>query len=104
LLLLGALLTPACDSITAPETLVLYVGPVQVDCVGLGPRKCLQTRRSPDAPWEAFYDTIEGFTWEPGFTWRLRVRRFPVKDPPQDASAFRYALIQVLEKQATPPS
>lgn len=77
----------------------LYINSELVDCEGgAGPQKCMQMRRSPDEPWELFYDGIEGFTFEPGFTYELRVRATAVDNPPADASSQRYALVEVVDK------
>ena len=77
-------------------TEVLYVGPDRVECEGVGPQLCLQIRRSPDAAWELFYDTIEGFDPTPGTSYEIEVRVIPVADPPADASSVRYELIRVI--------
>ena len=92
-----------CQLLTEPaDTLVLYVGPDQVPCEGLVPQRCLLIRTSPDAEWSYWYDGIEGFTHDDGFSYQLLVRRRKVENPPQDASSILYRLIRVLER--TPAS
>jgi hypothetical protein len=61
----------------------------------------MQVRRSPDAEWELFYGRIEGFTFEPGYTYKLRVRVTPVESVAADASSLRYELVAVEEKART---
>ena len=80
-------------------TEVLYVGPEVIPCEGVGPQMCLQVRRAPDAEWELFYDTIEGFDPTPGTSYEIEVRVIPVASPPQDASSFRYELARVIAQQ-----
>ncbi|WP_392588886.1 DUF4377 domain-containing protein [Serratia ureilytica] len=80
------------------QTEVLLVNSALVDCVGVGPMKCMQVRRSAQQPWELFYTGIEGFTFEPGYQYRLKVRVTPVENVPADASSLRYRLIEQLEK------
>jgi hypothetical protein len=80
------------------QTEVLLVNSALVDCVGVGPMKCMQVRRSAQQPWELFYTGIEGFTFEPGYQYRLKVRVTPVENVPADASSLRYTLIEQLEK------
>jgi hypothetical protein len=76
----------------------LYVSSELVDCEGVGPQQCMQVRSAPDEPWELFYDQIDGFTFEPGFTYELRVRVTAVDNPPADASSLRYTLVDVVDK------
>ncbi len=79
-------------------TQTLYVNSELVDCEGAGPQKCMQVRRAPDEDWELFYDQIEGFTFEPGFTYELQVRVTPAQHVPADASSLRYTLVEVIDK------
>jgi len=37
------------------QTEVLLVNSALVDCVGVGPMKCMQVRRSAQQPWELFF-------------------------------------------------
>ena len=81
----------------------LWVGPQQVDCVGAFAQRCLLVKESPAQEWQLFYDHIERFTYEPGFNYRIRVRRIEVDNPPADASSYRYLLIRIIEKMAATP-
>lgn len=81
----------------------LYVNSELVDCEGVAPQQCMQVRRSSDSDWELFYGQIEGFTFEPGYTYRLRVRVTPAESAPADTSTLRYVLVEVGDKQASPP-
>ena len=80
------------------EVLTLFVGPERVECMGLFPTTCLQVRFNPEGNWEAFYDPIEGFDFEPGFFYKLRVRRISITDPPADASSYRWILLELVNK------
>lgn len=80
------------------KTYTLYVNSQKVDCVGVGPQKCLQIRRSEDESWSFFYDDIEGFTFEPGFVYTLRVSEEEIENPPADASSKRIKLEEVISK------
>jgi len=86
------------DSPTEPEVLVLWVAAYEVECVGVGPQKCLLVSTNPAEDWEYLYSGIRGFTFEPGFNWRLRVRRLAVKDPAADANSSQLVLLEILEK------
>jgi hypothetical protein len=91
---------PGTERVAAPieQVLHLEVAPARVPCVGVEPMQCLQVRRSATAPWEAFYDHIQGFTYEEGYRYRLRVGRRELTNPPADASSFEYRLRAVLER------
>ncbi|ASZ10461.1 DUF4377 domain-containing protein [Chitinophaga pendula] len=78
------------------ETLLIKEN--KVPCTGVGPMECMQVRHEQDSTWTLFYDSIEGFDFEPGYTYKLRVAVTKVDNPPADASALRYKLVKVLEK------
>jgi hypothetical protein len=92
----------ACSASTAPreEELTLEVAATRVACVGVVPMECLQVRMGGQEPWQLFYDAIEGFTWEPGYRYTLRVARRVVSDPPADGSSVAYRLLEVLARVA----
>ncbi len=86
-------LVPAPDS-----ERVVYVAPEQVDCVGVAPQRCLQVRNHPREPWQNLYQSIEGFEYEPGYRYRLRIAEQPVVNPPADAPDRRLLLVEMLER------
>ena len=47
----------------------LWVNSSKVDCVGVGPMKCLQVKFNDNDNWSSFYDGIEGFDYQPGFVY-----------------------------------
>ncbi|HAC64347.1 MAG TPA: hypothetical protein DCF68_12600 [Cyanothece sp. UBA12306] len=53
----------------------LYVGPKTVDCTGVAPQQCLQIQEKPDDQWRLFYESIEGFNYEPGYLYELKVSK-----------------------------
>ncbi len=80
------------------EILTVFVGPELVDCVGVAPQTCLQVKTDPDHDYTLFYDNVEGFEYEPGYEYELRVLIEPVEDPPADASTLKYTLIEEVNK------
>ena len=80
------------------ETKTLYVGAEQVDCVGVGPQKCLLVKENLDEDYTFFYDSIDGFEWEAGYEYELLVNVTEVENPPADASSLRYELVEVVSK------
>lgn len=68
---------------------------------GLRARECLEVRRvkfdeqglrTGAGPWELFYDSIDGYTHNPGERTVLRINRYERKNPPADASRYAYVL------------
>ncbi len=82
---------------TAGTIMEVTVGPRLLDCVGVGPMKCMEVDGG------LFYDGISGFEHEEGFSYRLKIERYeayPGREPPQDASRYGYRLIEVISKTA----
>jgi heat shock protein HslJ len=97
---------PTSEPTTQPEPAgsgesTLYVGPVLVDCEGEGPQKCYLVKETPDAEYEMFYDQIEGFTFEPGFEYELRVKTEAVENPPAGGSSIKWTLVEVVDKSVS---
>ena len=85
----------ACGPRGEKVDLLVTVGSELEDCVAVDRMKCLVVNG------ELFFDTIEGFDYEEGFYYRLRIQRedlYPGEDPPQDMSRYRYRLLEVLSK------
>ena len=80
----------------SPEVMEVSVGPQLESCVGSYPMMCMVVDG------DLFYDEIEGFDFEPGYEYKLRIEqydRWPNTDePPQDAGKYGYRLIEVLQK------
>jgi hypothetical protein len=94
---------PGCSGILDGDTaLTLDVAEARVLCMGVGPQFCLLVRSEPGAEYGLFYDWIEGFDYEPGYRYRLRVAQTKVEDPPADGSSFAYRLLRVESKQPSP--
>ena len=78
----------------------VVVGPEQVECTGSAPQLCLVVDG------ELFYDEIEGFEYEAGYIYRLRIEeydRWPGQtEIPQDAGRYGYRLLELLAKTPAP--
>jgi heat shock protein HslJ len=66
--------------------------------VGVGPQKCLLVKENPDDDWTMYYDQIQGFDYEPGYEYELRIVEEEVENPPADASSIRWTLVEVVSK------
>ena len=76
------------------------IGPELQECVGVAPMMCMMVKKDTDEDFLFFYDQIEGFDYEEGFTYELLVQVDEVKNPPADGSALQYSLVELVSKQA----
>jgi hypothetical protein len=72
-------------------------------CEGEGARKCLRVRNSEHEEWRNFFGVIDGFDYEPAYTYELRVEVTPIANPPADAPSLRYRLVEVVSKHEVHP-
>lgn len=93
------LLLAACQE-SGQEGRLLEIAPYRTACIGVGPMNCLQVREQGEENYSLFYSRIEGFEFEPGYAYTLRVKVTPVENAPADASARRYSLLEVVERRA----
>ncbi|WP_417214308.1 DUF4377 domain-containing protein [Alcanivorax sp.] len=98
-------LLAACGEPTPQEKpgQLLYVAPYGTACIGVGAMECLRVKEEGDANWQLFYNHIEGFAYEEGFQYTLRVKVEEVASPPADGSSLRYTLLEVVEKKPVNP-
>lgn len=85
-----------------PQDRTLDVDSQLADCVGVGPRKCLRVRdvgnAAGRASWELWYAQIDGFDWQPGVEYRVKIHGEPLQNPPADASSMRWTLVEVISQ------
>ncbi len=69
---------------------------------GVGPTLVMRVQEGRDigsGNWTYHYGGIEGFDYEWGYTYDLKVKKEFVKNPPADGSSIRYILEEVALKQ-----
>ncbi len=79
-----------------------WINSSKVDCVGVGPMSCMQIQKGDIMTfknWQNFYSRIEGFTYQPGYIYKLEVEDLDPKLVPADAPSKRYKLVEVLKKE-----
>ncbi|TFV97294.1 DUF4377 domain-containing protein [Algoriphagus kandeliae] len=83
-----------------------WINSAKVDCVGVGPQTCYQIFKGEELDrqnWQLFYDQIEGFDYELGNLYQIRVLVSDKAEPiPADASSKTYKLLEVIQKQSDP--
>ena len=75
------------------------VGPALARCYGVGEQTCMIVDGL------LFYDGIEGFNFEAGYNYRLRIGIYDPyngEEPPQDAGQYSYRLLEQIEKAPAP--
>jgi heat shock protein HslJ len=82
----------------AGRVITAWVGPELVDCVGVAPQQCMQVKTNPDGEYTLFYDQIDGFDFQEGYEYEIQVLVEPVANPPADASALKYTLVEVVSQ------
>jgi hypothetical protein len=85
-----------------PREVMMRVNYYRQSCQGEGSYDCLlvqQGKQLGSQSWELFYDDIQGFAYEPGYIYTLRVKIEKIQDPLQDGSDRRYLLVKVLSKK-----
>jgi len=97
LLLVLPFLFLACGSNSADDVKTLTIASQQGDCVGVGPMKCFYVKEKGDT-WEFFYNNIDGFNYEPGYEYVIKVKVTKVENPPMDASSLKYTLVKEVSK------
>ena len=93
-LLLAAFACTACDKDDEYEirewTVASQLG------IAHGPhtlQPVLLVKANDDTSWRALYGGIEGFEYQPGYEYRLRIKAEQLPDPPQDGSSIRYTCL-----------
>jgi len=103
MVMIGCRSSELSDTVTESDTEIanekmLFIASSQVDCENPFPQKCFLVKESADSEYEYFYDAIEGFSYENGYYYTVRVGVTEIENPPVDGAGFRYELIDVIEK------
>lgn len=84
------------DLISSEKTLI--VASTKADCVGLDYQKCLLVKENETENWQYFYDSINGFSYQEGYEYVIKVSEKRIENPPQDASSLETTLVEVVSK------
>ena len=71
-------------------------------CQAVGELNCYLVQEGNQigsSSWNLFYNGIEGFEYEEGFIYNLKIRVEKVANPPADGSDRKYILIEVISKE-----
>jgi heat shock protein HslJ len=93
------LMTLVFTAIGYAQTKTFYLNSQQKSCTGAGPMQCIQYKEKQNETWKLLYQPIEGFTYEEGFLYKLKVKQVRVKNPPADGSSVHFVLKKVISKE-----
>ncbi len=85
---------------SSSNTSTFYIAPYKAHCVGVGPMKCLKIKKAINEEWQLFYNNINGFNFEEGNQYIIKVTKETIKNPPADGSSIKYNLVEIIEKKA----
>lgn len=83
---------------SASQEMTLYVAEAMAACDAAGKTDCLMVRESLSTDFALFMDDIDGFVYEPGYEYELRVIRTDVERPQAGESAYTWVLLEVVTK------
>ncbi|WP_447637120.1 META domain-containing protein [Flavobacterium microcysteis] len=84
----------------AQKTITMKVKENTRPCVGVAPMDCMQVKEGNAKQWSNFYSTIEGFDYQPGYEYILKVIRTKREgNVPADASSYTYRLKKLVSKK-----
>jgi len=88
-----------------PEMVEMRINHFRQTAVGEGPYLVYLIQEEENIGnenWTYLYDRIEGFNYEPGYVYDLKVRRINIDNPPADGSSLKYILVNVRSKEKVP--
>lgn len=97
------LLIVSCTQQEADNEFTYWVNSYTVDCVGVAPMRCMLIQKGETlvaGEWQNFYSQIEGFDFQAGYIYKIKVLEEKLENVPADASSIRYTLVKVKEKKA----
>ena len=77
-------------SCTTSKNLTTYtVASKTSDCYGIVRQMCMFVKEGDVQEWNLFYSRIEGFEYEEGYEYVLKVKKTTLENPPADSSSIR---------------
>ena len=85
------------------QTEVIAIGPYTELCHDAHfERPCMVEYNEDSGRWEFFYESIQGFEFEPGFIYTLKVRLEDRGTEIQDVGRYAYHLVELIKKKPAP--
>ncbi|MBJ7879456.1 META domain-containing protein [Gelidibacter salicanalis] len=84
-----------------PSDKIIYINNTLIACADGASEKCFQIKITEDGAWQAYPGTIEGFEYEEGLFYKLKVSENATDNTSAEAELPSYSLVEVLEKSNT---
>ena len=81
---------------------IITIGPYTERCQGFIEQDCYLEYNEESGRWELFYENIQGFDFEPGYIYTLKVRLEDRDIEIQDVGRYAYHLVKVIDKKKAP--
>ena len=83
------------------HTEILIIGPYKTTCQGFmfSEQECFLEFNEESNQWEFFYESIQGFDFQPGFRYTLKVSLHERPEEIQDVGRYAYRLVEVISKE-----
>ncbi len=98
LALLSVILVFGAGEVYGDKFGIITVGPHLAECMGVTPQQCIMIKESDDTSWRLFYEQIDGFEYESGYSYMLKTFMTAIEHPPMDDSSFHHSLIEIMDK------
>ena len=77
----------------------IYVADSFADCKDQSAQKCLKVKEAQEDDWTLLNDTIEGFDYKEGYTYKIEVRATKIKNPSVEESNLKYKLVKIIYQE-----
>ena len=81
------------------HTEIIIIGPYRTTCIGAFEQECYLEYNEERERWEFFYDGIQGFDFEPGYIYTLKVSLEDRGTDIQDVGRYAYHLVEIISKE-----
>ncbi len=102
LMIIGIILSCSVDEDNQPQTIDMRINHYQNTGIGEGLFLTLMVQNNDNIGsdnWTKFYNSIEGFNYQPGFIYDIKVIVEQVDNPPADGSSLKYTLKEIKSTQ-----
>lgn len=86
---------------SSAKQLTIEVNYYKIPCFTEGVTFCFLIKKEGESKWGSFADSIIGFSYKWGHTYKLKVHKSEIVNPPADASKFKYILDEVISDTKT---
>lgn len=84
------------DRTTKPVEVI--VASYKVKCTGLAEQSCFLIKLKAEDEWTYYYNDLDGFDYEEGYEYVVKVKKIRASNEVTDASDFKYELVEIVSK------